>query len=101
MTLQELMIEASDETWFCVVTPDGEEHIFWNADFVGGDDEVLKELLPLVDREFYEFEVVLRDDPDAMDVMNADKVPMVWVGLLMTEDELERNRIDAMKGDGI
>lgn len=101
MTLGDLMDQAFDETWFCVVTPDGEEHFFWNADYLGGHDETMEELEPLLDREFDEFELVIRDDPEAQDVFNADKVPMVWVGLLKTEEELERDRIEAMKGDGI
>ena len=94
MTLGELMDQAFDETWFCVVTPDGEEHFFWNADYLGGHEETMEELEPLLDREFDEFELVIRNDPEAEDVMNADKV-------LKTEEELERDRIEAMKGDGI
>ena len=101
MTLGDLMDLAFDETWFCVVTPDGEEHFFWTADYLGGYAETMEELEPLVEREFDEFDLVIRDDPEAMDVMNADKVPMVWVGLLKTEEELERDRIEAMKGEGI
>jgi len=101
MTLNELMTAAFDETWFCVVTPDGEEHLFWNADYCGAHPDVMNELEPLLDREFDEFELVIRENPEAQDVFNADKVPMVWVGLLKTEDELERDRIEAMKGEGI
>lgn len=101
MTLGDLMDNAFDETWFCVVTPDGEEHFFWNADYLGGHDATMEELEPLLDREFDEFELVIRKDPEAEDVGNADMVPMVWVGLLKTEEELERDRIEAMKGDGI
>jgi hypothetical protein len=75
--------------------------LFWNADYCGANPDVMNELEPLLDREFDEFELVIRDDPEAMDVMNADKVPMVLVGLLKTEEELERDRIEAMKGEGI
>lgn len=91
MKLEELMNQAFDETWFCVVTPDGEEHYFWNADYLGWHPDVMPELEPLLDREFDEFELVIRNNPEAEDVMNAEKVPMVWVGLLKTEEELERD----------
>ena len=101
MTLNELMTAAVDETWFCVVTPDGEEHLFWNADYCFSRPDVVAELEPLLDREFDEFELVVRNNPEAPDVFNADKVPMVLVGLLKTEEELERDRIEAMKGEGI
>lgn len=103
MTLGTLMDNAFDETWFCVVTPDGEEHLFWNADYLGGHEETMDELEPLLDREFDEFELTIRKDPEAEaeDIENADPVPMVWVGLLKTEDELERDRIEAGKGAGI
>ena len=95
MKLRDLMNAAFDETWFCVVTPDKQEHFFWNADYVGWHPDVMPELEPLLDREFDEFELVIRKDPEAEDVVNADDVPMVWVGLLKTEEELERDRREA------
>lgn len=91
MTLRELMDRAVDETWFCVVTPDGEEHFFWNADYVGWHPDVMPELEPLLYREFDEFELTVRKDPEN-DAVNAPEVPMVWVGLLKTEEDLERDR---------
>ena len=97
MTLQDLMDNAFDETWFCVVTPDGEEHMFWNADYLGSYDETMEELEPLLEREFEDFDVVTRNDPESP----RRKVPMVRVPLLKTEEELELDRIEAMKGEGI
>lgn len=97
MKLEELMNQAFDETWFCVVTPDGQEHFFWNADYVGWHPDVMPELEPLLDREFDEFELVIKKNPEAVDVVNAEDVPMVWVGLLKTEEELERDRKEAAK----
>ena len=97
MRLEELMDLADDETWFCVVTPDGEEHLFWNADYVGEHPDVMPELEPLLEREFEDFALTIRKDPEAEDVMNAEDVPMVWVGLLKTEEELERDRKEAAK----
>jgi len=92
MTLRDLMDNAVDETWFCVVTPDGEEHYFWNADYVGAHPSVMPELEPLLDREFDEFDLTVRQDPEEQDIANAEDKPMVWVGLLKTEEELERDR---------
>lgn len=89
MTLRELMDQAFDETWFCVVTPDGEEHLFWNADYLGAHPSVMPELEPLLDMEFDEFELVVRKDPEAEDIENADMVPMVWLGLLKTDEDME------------
>lgn len=85
------MDQAFDETWFCVVTPDGEEHLFWNADYLGAHPSVMPELEPLLDMQFDEFELVVRKDPEAEDVDNAEMVPMVWVGVLKTDEELERD----------
>lgn len=89
MTLRELMDQAFDETWFCVVTPDGEEHLFWNADYLGWHPSVMPELEPLLDMQFDEFELVVRKDPEAEDVENAEMVPMVWLGLLKNDEETE------------
>jgi hypothetical protein len=88
MTLRELMDQAFDETWFCVVTPDGEEHLFWNADYLGAHPSVMPELEPLLDREFDEFELVVRKDPEAYDVENAEMVPMIFLGVLKTDEEM-------------
>lgn len=82
MTLRQLMDNAEGETWFCVVTPDGEEHFFWNADYLGEHPDVMPELRPLLGRRFDEFELVVRKDPEEEDVFNADPVPMVWVPLI-------------------
>lgn len=99
MKLRELMDRAFDETWFCIVTPDGEEHYVWNADYLGGYEPTLEELEPLLDREFDEFELVVRDNPEAEDVANADKVPMVWVGVLKTDEELKEEEIAAKRAE--
>jgi hypothetical protein len=90
MTLRELMDQAFDETWFCVVTPDGEEHLFWNADYLGAHPSVMPELEPLLDREFDEFELVVRKDPEAYDVENAEMVPMIFLGVLKTDEEMNQ-----------
>lgn len=86
MTLEELMNKADDETWFCIVTPDGKEHVFWNADYIGGDPDVMQELEPLLGRQFDEFGLIVRQNPE----VPREDVPMVWVGVLMTEDELKQ-----------
>ena len=59
MTLNELMAESDHEVYFCVVTPDGEEHIFLSSDYHGAHP----------------------------DVMNADKVPMLWVPVVPSENK--------------
>ena len=79
MTLNELMAESDHEVYFCVVTPDGEEHIFLSSDYHGAHPDVMPELGPLLDMEIEDFDLVIRDDPERPDVMNADKVPMLWV----------------------
>ena len=97
MTLEELMNNAFDETYFCVVTPDGEEHVFWNADYLGWHPDVMPELEPLLTREFEEFELVIRDDPEKPDGMNADKVPMVYVALDKTSEDVRTDLKDLVK----
>ena len=97
MKLRELMDCAFDEVWFCVVTPDGEEHYFLNSDYVGWHPDVVPELEPLLDREFDEFDLVMKKDPEAEEVENAEMVPMVWVGLEKTEDEIRKDRIESRK----
>lgn len=77
MKLHELMDHAFDETWFCVVTPDGKEHYFWNADYLGWHPDVMPELEPLLDLEFDEFELVIRKSPEIN-----QEYPMVLVGVL-------------------
>ena len=96
MTLGELMGAAFDETWFCVVTPDGEEHLFWNADYIGGHPDVMPELEPLLEREFEEFGLDVRKNPEKPGVMNAEEVPMVYVALEKTEEEKRRDRLEAI-----
>lgn len=88
MTLRELMDQFFDETWFEAITPDDEKHMFWNADYIGGNPDVMPELEPLLDREMgNDVSVEMREDPDKPGVFNAPKIPVVCVGLLMTEDE--------------
>lgn len=99
MTLRKLMDVAFDETYFCVVTPDGEKHLFWNADYLGAHPDVMPELEPLLDRQFDEFKLVVRKDPEAAGVENAEMVPMVWVGLSRTDDEIERDAESSRKGE--
>jgi hypothetical protein len=91
MKLEELMNAAFDETWFCVVTPDGEEHMFWNADYLGWHPDVMPELEPLLEREFEDFALEIRKNPE----IDSEDVPMVCVGLLLTEEELEERRKQA------
>jgi len=95
MTLNELMAESDHEVYFCVVTPDGEEHIFLSSDYHGSHPDVMPELKPLLKREIGDFDLVIRDDPERSDVMNADKVAMVWVPLLETEEEAKKKKRDA------
>ena len=97
MKLRELMDCAFDEVWFCVVTPDGEEHYFLNSDYVGWHPDVVPELEPLLDREFDEFDLVMKKNPEVEKVENAEMVPMVFVGLEKTEDEISRDRIASRK----
>lgn len=90
MTLEELMNQFFDETWFAMTTPDGEEHLVWNADYIGGHPDVMPELEPLLDREISpDVTVEIRKDPEKPDVFNAPEVPVVCVGLLKTEEELD------------
>lgn len=87
MTLKELMDKFSDETWFCVTTPDGVEHMFWNADYIGGHPDVMPELEPLLDRETSnDTAVEIRENPENPMQVPSD-VPVVCVGLLMTDEE--------------
>ena len=79
MTLNELMAESDHEVYFCVVTPDDEEHVFLSSDYHGAHPDVMPELGPLLDMEVEDFDLVIRDDPECTDVMNVDKVPMLWV----------------------
>lgn len=95
MTLDELMAESDHEVYFCVVTPDEEEHIFLSSDYHGAHPDVMPELEPLLKREIGDFDLVIRDDPEMPDVMNADKVAMVWVPLLETEEEAKKKKRDA------
>lgn len=76
-TLQDLMDLADDETWFLVV--DGKkEMFFWTADYIGGHDETMDELRPLLGRTFGEsFTLEVRADPEDRRI----RVPMVRVDL--------------------
>ena len=90
MKLKDLMDQFDDETWFCVTTPDGAEHLFWNADYVGAHPDVMPELDPLLDREISDDTTVeIRDDPENPMQVPSD-VPVVCVSLLMTDEERER-----------
>ena len=95
MTLNELMAESDHEVYFCVVTPDEEEHIFLSCDYHGAHPDVMPELEPLLDREIGDFDLVIREDPESLDEMNAEKVAMLWVPLLETEEEAEKKKRDA------
>lgn len=85
MTLNELMAESDHEVYFCVVTPDEEEHIFLSSDYHGAHPDVMQELDPLLDMEIDDFDLVIRDDPERPDVMNAVKVPMLLVPVVPAE----------------
>jgi len=94
MKLEELMNEAYDEVWFCIVTPDEKEHYFWSADFIGWHPDVMPELEPLLDREFEDFDIVMRKNPEGR-----SKVPMIRVMLLETEENLEKERVEFEKAE--
>lgn len=87
MTLNELMAESDHEVYFCVVTPDEEEHVFLSSDYHGCHPDVMPELGPLLDMEVEDYDLVIRDDPESPDVMNAAKVPMLWVPVVPAENE--------------
>lgn len=87
MKLRTLMDRALDEVWFCIVSPDGEEHIVWSADYIGGYERTLEELEPLLDRGFYEFDLIMRKYPES-DAVNAPEVPMIYVALEPNKKEL-------------
>ena len=101
MTVDELMAESGHEVYFCVVTHDEEEHVFISSDYHGAHPDVMPELEPLLDREIEEFSLEIRDDPEKGWIDNADKVPMIVIYLVETEEEIERDRVEAMKGYGI
>lgn len=110
MTLNELMANSDHEVYFCVVTPDKEEHIFLSSDYHGAHPDVMPELGPLLDMEVCDYDLVIRDDPEKPDVFNADKVPMIWVPVTgerkafsdMSEEEFLNfaSRSDAVKNLG-
>ena len=87
MKLRTLMDRAFDEVWFCIVDPSGEEHLIWNADYVGGYEPTLEELEPLLDRRFEEFDLITRKDPESTAV-NAPEVPMIYVAIEPNRKEL-------------
>lgn len=87
MKLRTLMDRAFDEVWFCIVSPDGEEHLVWSADYIGGYEPTLEELEPLLDRGFDEFDLIMRKDPES-DAVNAPEVPMIYVALEPNKKEL-------------
>ena len=87
MTLNELMAESDHEVYFCVVTPDGEEHIFLSSDYHGAHPDVMPELDPLLDMEIEDFDLVIRDDPERPGVVNAVKVPMLLVPVVPAKNK--------------
>ena len=101
MTVDELMAESGHEVYFCIVTPDEQEHVFLSSDYHGAHPDVLPELEPLLGRDIDEFDLETREDPEKGWIVNADKVPMIVVYLVETEEELGRKRVEAMKGYGI
>ena len=96
MKLRKLMDVALDEVYFCVETPDRQEHIFLNSDYIGCHPDVMPELEPLLDREFDDFDLMTRPDPEN-DAINALEVPMVYVALNPTKKEKEEMRKAAEK----
>lgn len=84
MKLSELMDNAFDETWFVLVPPSGEELYVWNADYLGWHPDVMPQLEPHLERDVDEYEIITRRDPETQEL-----VPMIQVGLLMTEEEIE------------
>ena len=87
MKLRTLMDHSFDEVWFCIVDPNGEEHLIWNADYVGGYEPTLEELEPLLDRRFEEFDLITRKDPE-LTAVNAPEVPMIYVAIEPNRKEL-------------
>lgn len=81
MKLRELMDAAYDECWFLVVEPDGKQHHFYNADYIGGYKEVMDELEPFLGMEFFSFNAEMIWDPEPEDPEVVDKVPAIWVDL--------------------
>ena len=82
MTLRDLMDVAFDECWFLVVEPEnGNQHHFWNADYIGGYKEVMEELAPFLDREVQSFNAEMIWDPEPEDPEVVDKIPAIWVDL--------------------
>lgn len=86
MTLSDLMNNAFDETWFVLVPPSGEELYVWNADYLGWHPDVMPSLEPHLDREVDEYSIIMRPNPEDK---KGKIVPMIQVGLLMTEEERE------------
>lgn len=101
MTVDELMAESGHEVYFCIVTPDEQEHVFLSSDYHGAHPDVMPELEPLLGREIDEFNLEIREDPEKGWIDDADEVPMIVAYLVETEEETERKRVEAMKGCGI
>lgn len=78
MKLRTLLDAAFDETWFCIVVGGGKEYYLWNADYLGWHPSVMPDVEPLLDLEFDEFELVVRENPE----IEGEQVPMVYVFLL-------------------
>lgn len=77
MKLEELLNAADDETWFRIKEPHGEIHEIWVADYIGGHEETLEELRPLLGCEFDDrFRIERHKDPE-----EGKTVPMVCVDL--------------------
>ena len=85
-TLKDLMDLAFDEMWFHVVDGDA-AHFFWTAAYIGGPEETMAELRPLLPRTFgEEFTLEVKVDPED----RRKRVPMVRVDL----DEESRTRLN-------
>ena len=81
------MAESDHEVYFCVVTPDGDEHIFLSSDYHGAHPDVMPELDPLLDMEIEDFDLVMRDDPERPGVVNAVKAPMLLVPVVPAKNK--------------
>ena len=88
MKLKTLLNSACDEMWFCIVDGNGVEHYLWSADYVGYHPDVMPEFEPFLNRTFDGFDIVQRPDPERVDRLNADPVPMLYVELDKTAKEV-------------
>lgn len=81
MKVRELLDVAADDEWSVIAEPDGRHYCVFVADYVGGHEETMKILNPLLDRELMSFSAEIINDPEPEDPEIAEKVPAVWIDL--------------------